>query len=104
MRIRLLVCFAVLLVAVLASAPAWARPCCDECPSWPCLDPYHDSCARVCVLCGGYECAILGQTKPLTLMNAAPALDFMAPAANQTQGAGTLDPAVLEQILGASKP
>jgi hypothetical protein len=48
MRLRSILFLAVLLVGILASVPAWARPCCSDCPSWPDLDPYTDSCARVC--------------------------------------------------------
>lgn len=48
MRLRSVLFLALLLLAVLAASPAWARPCCSECPNWPFLDPYNDPCARVC--------------------------------------------------------
>lgn len=49
MRLRPFLPLAVLLIGVLMSGRAWARPCCTDCPSWPDLDPDTDSCARVCL-------------------------------------------------------
>ena len=51
---------AVLLSAliVLYIVPAYAAPCCQQCPSWPNLDPPHDGCARWCIMCGqGGQCS-----------------------------------------------
>jgi len=48
MRLRLVFSLVVLLVGILSSGPAWARPCCSDCDSWPDLDPFNDPCARVC--------------------------------------------------------
>jgi hypothetical protein len=49
MRLRFVLSLVILLVGILASGPAWSRPCCTDCDSWPNLDPIHDPCARVCL-------------------------------------------------------
>jgi hypothetical protein len=49
MKTRFLICLAVLALAS-AAAPAWARPCCTECETWPALNPEIDWCARWCDL------------------------------------------------------
>jgi hypothetical protein len=49
MRFRFVLSLVVLLVGILTSGPAWSRPCCTDCDSWPYLDPNNDPCARVCL-------------------------------------------------------
>ena len=55
MRLRSAIFSSLVLAALLAAAPAMARPCCEDCPSWPNLDWLNDPCARVCLGCGGGE-------------------------------------------------
>jgi hypothetical protein len=49
MRLRPILSLLVLMAGILISGPAWGRPCCTDCDSWPNLDPTNDPCARVCL-------------------------------------------------------
>jgi hypothetical protein len=49
MRLRSILSLLVLMAGILISGPAWSRPCCTDCDSWPNLDPVNDPCARVCL-------------------------------------------------------